>query len=40
MHIAFIDLCISKWPDLNEMVCDGLVRFGAEAQKVGMIDRI
>jgi ATP-dependent protease ClpP protease subunit len=40
MHRAFIDLCISNRPDLNETVCDGSVLFGAEAQKVGMIDRI
>jgi serine protease SohB len=40
MHRAFIDFCISNRPDLNETVCDGSVLFGAEAQKVGMIDRV
>lgn len=40
MHGAFIDLCISSRPDLDETVCDGSVLFGTEAQKVGMIDRI
>ena len=40
MHRAFIDLCISNRPDLDQTVCDGSVLFGAEAQKVGMIDRV
>jgi serine protease SohB len=40
MHRAFIDLCISNRPDLNETICDGTVLFGAEAKKVGMIDGI
>ena len=40
VHRAFVDLCLSNRPALNESVCDGTVLMGAEALKAGMIDGI
>ena len=40
VHEAFIEWCMSRRPTLDRSKCNGMVLMGAEATKVGMVDRV